>query len=178
MAWEQRGDRLYYYRSVRSGSRVTKEYAGGGLMGVLAEDFEAEQREQRTYEHDRRRRERTRWAELEKPARELDDLAELLIVVSLTLAGYHRHDRGEWRRRRGCGGMTVEALLKPEALTDAERIPHWRRRGLATPEALSPASREAVRLPPPRRCRADQQQLRAGPPPCRHPPQGRRRLPL
>ena len=101
MGWEQRGNRSYYYRSVRSGTRVTKEYAGGGLMGVLAEEFEAEQREKRAYEADRRRRERATWAALEQPARELDDLADLLMAASLSVAGFHRHDRGEWRRRRG-----------------------------------------------------------------------------
>ena len=101
MAWEQRGNRSYYYRSVRSGTRVTKEYAGGGLMGVLAEEFEVEQRGKRANEADRRRRERARWAALERPARELDDLADLLAGTAFTLAGFHRHDRGEWRRRRG-----------------------------------------------------------------------------
>jgi hypothetical protein len=101
MAWDQRGNRAYYYRSVRSGTSVTKEYAGGGLVGVLAEQFEAERQEQRAYELERRRRERDCWADLERSARELDDLAELLMAASLTLAGYHRHDRGEWRRRRG-----------------------------------------------------------------------------
>jgi hypothetical protein len=101
MGWEQRGNRSYYYRSVRSGRRVIKEYAGGGLMGVLAEDIEVEQREKRTDEADRRRRERAKWAALEQPARELDDLADLLTAATLTMAGFHRHDRGEWRRRRG-----------------------------------------------------------------------------
>ena len=101
MAWERRGNRSYYYRSVRTGTRVTKEYAGGGLMGALAEEFEAERREKRAYEVDRRRRERARWAALEQPARELDELADVLMTASLMMAGFHRHDRGEWRRRRG-----------------------------------------------------------------------------
>ena len=101
MAWEQRGNCSYYYRSVRSGTRVTKEYAGGGLAGILAEELEVGQREKRTYEADRRRRERATWAALEQTARELDDLADLLMTAALTEAGYHRHDRGEWRRRRG-----------------------------------------------------------------------------
>ena len=101
MAWEQRGNRSYYYRSVRSGTRVTKECAGAGLMGVLAEDFEVEQRERREREADRRRRDRTKWAALEQTARELDNLSDLLMAATLTVAGFHRHDRGDWRRRRG-----------------------------------------------------------------------------
>src|SRR5215208_5362369 len=101
MAWEQRGNQSYYYRSVRSGTRVTKEYAGGGLLGVLAEEFDTEQREQRAYERTRQRQERADWDALEKTARELDDLTELLSATALTAAGYRRHDRGEWRRRRG-----------------------------------------------------------------------------
>jgi hypothetical protein len=101
MAWELRGNRTYYYRSVRSGTRVTKEYAGGGLMGALAEEFEEEQREQRAHERATCKKERAKWAALEESARELDDLAELLTAAMLTTTGYHRHDRGEWRRRRG-----------------------------------------------------------------------------
>src|SRR5688572_14077483 len=79
MAWEQRGNRSYYYRSVRVGTRVTKEYAGGGLMGTLAEQFEAERREQRAYEQAHAARERQLWAELERPTGELDDLVDLLL---------------------------------------------------------------------------------------------------
>src|SRR4051794_13478121 len=101
MAWEQRGNRSYYYRSVRSGTRVTKEYAGGGLMGALAEDFDVQQREQRAVERRRPLNERPRWSPLEKSRAELDALAELLMSAALTRAGYHRHDRGDWRRRRG-----------------------------------------------------------------------------
>ena len=101
MAWEQRGNRSYYYRSVRSGPRVIKEYAGTGLAGMLAEEFDAEQREQRACEQERRERACARWADLEQSARELEDLSDLLTAASLTVAGFHRHDRGEWRKRRG-----------------------------------------------------------------------------
>ena len=101
MGWELRGNRSYYYCSVRSGTRVTKEYAGGGLIGMLAEDFEQEQREQRAVQRHRLGNDRARWAALEQPAREADDLAEMLMSAALLTAGYHRHDRGKWRRRRG-----------------------------------------------------------------------------
>lgn len=101
MAWEQRGNRTYYYRSVRVGRQVVKEYAGGGLMGSLGADFDADQRERRQRERTRSKRERTQWADLERQAGELDKLSDLLLSVSLLDAGFHRHDRGEWRRRRG-----------------------------------------------------------------------------
>lgn len=101
MAWEQRGNQTYYYRSVRVGRRVVKEYGGGGFMGVLAAEFDAEQREERANKRGQIQRERARWAALEQPARELDDLSEQLLAATLVMAGYHRHDRGEWRRWRG-----------------------------------------------------------------------------
>jgi hypothetical protein len=100
MAWEQRGNRSYYYRSVRSGTRVTKEYAGGGLMGALGEQFDAEQREQRAHERARFKKERARCAALEQPTRELDEIADTVTAAILESAGFRRHDRGDWRRRR------------------------------------------------------------------------------
>lgn len=101
MAWEQRGSQSYYYRSVRSGTKVMKEYAGGGLTGALAEEFDQEQREKRMHERARREKERATWKALERCATALDDIAELLMTATITANGYHRHDRGEWRRRRG-----------------------------------------------------------------------------
>lgn len=101
MAWEQRGNRTYYYRSVRSGTRVTREYAGGGFMGALADEFDAEQREARAHKRAQITKERVRWSDLEQPTRELDDLTDLMVAAVLTTAGFRQHDRGEWRRRRG-----------------------------------------------------------------------------
>ncbi len=100
MAWEQRGNQTYYYRSVRVNGRVVKEYAGGGLMGVLGEECDDERREQRAFERERDRAERERWAGLEGQTDELGRLVEALAGTALALAGYRRHDRGEWRKRR------------------------------------------------------------------------------
>lgn len=100
MAWEQRGDRTYFYRSVRVGTRVIKEYAGGGLAGILADEFDAEQREARQQAEARRRQQRARWADLDREAAALGMFADVLSTAALVEAGYHRHDRGEWRRRR------------------------------------------------------------------------------
>ena len=100
MGWEQRRSRSYYYRSVRSEGRVTKEYLGSGPAADMAATIDARQREQRTARRRRAAEERARWADLERPTSELDDLADRLAAAALLLAGYHRHDRGEWRRRR------------------------------------------------------------------------------
>ncbi len=100
MAWEGRRSRAYYYRSVRQGERVTKEYVGAGLIGQLTAGLDAERQAERDLKRQRRAAALEAWDVLEGPTRELDDLADLLAGAALILAGYHRHDRGEWRRRR------------------------------------------------------------------------------
>lgn len=100
MPWEQRGNQTYYYRSKRVGGRVVKEYLGGGVLGMLAAETDEIEREQRADERAQLQAERDHWADLERSARELDDLADGLAAVELLTAGFHRHDRGTWRRRR------------------------------------------------------------------------------
>ena len=100
MAWEQRGNRDYYYRSVRVGGRVVKEYGGGGLMGYLAAESDEDRRDERAARRERERVERERWAALEAQSDDMTELTDALAGVALALAGYRRHARGEWRRRR------------------------------------------------------------------------------
>jgi len=101
MAWERRGDHAYYYRSVRSGTRVTKEYIGRGRVAALIARLDGVEREQRSQRRDDLEIDRQRWAALEGPLLELDDVTDLLVTAAMSAAGYHRHDRGEWRRHRG-----------------------------------------------------------------------------
>ena len=104
MGWEQRGwgSRPYYYRSVRVGGRVKKEYLGAGEFAeALARSDEAIRRA-RELELARRVAEVERLEGLAAPARELDETAEILIRAHLLAAGWHRH-KGEWRMRRGRG---------------------------------------------------------------------------
>ena len=100
MGWETRRGLDYYYRSEREGGRVVKRYLGGGLHGMLAAELAAEEREERAAQRERERAERERWASLEVPAEELAVLTDALAGVALADAGYRRHARGEWRRRR------------------------------------------------------------------------------
>jgi hypothetical protein len=100
MAWELRNGQSYYYRSVRLGTRVTKEYVGSGYAGTLAEARDVGERRARAAERERAAADREQLAALESATREVESRSELLLAALLMTAGYRHHDRGEWRRRR------------------------------------------------------------------------------
>ena len=101
MAWEtrQRGGR-YYTRSKKIGGRVIREYVGTGLAGELAAALDARRRAERQAEQAAWRRDLERIKSAIAPLEEFCDTVEVLARASLLLAGYHQHNRGEWRRRR------------------------------------------------------------------------------
>lgn len=101
MPWKRRGDRQYFYRSRRVGGRVVAEYVGAGeLAELVAAGVECGRAS--------RRAARATERELRQAEREWQEAAERLVSDALGLAtwimqaaGYHRHDRGPWRKRRG-----------------------------------------------------------------------------
>ena len=102
MAWEQRErGGLYYTRSRKVDGRVVREYIGTGPLAELAAEADACERRRREEEAEAWREERERMEALEAPIEELCEAAELLSQAALYAAGYHRHNRGEWRKRRG-----------------------------------------------------------------------------
>src|SRR5215217_5036910 len=99
MGWEERRGRPYYYRSVREGKRVRKQYVGGGALGQLIAQLDELERLQREEEKASWREE---WDRLQRSAeflRELEEAAEILTRAWLLAAGFHKH-KGEWRRLR------------------------------------------------------------------------------
>jgi hypothetical protein len=42
-------------------------------------------------------------AALDAPVLALAELGDALLAATLVVGGFHRHDRGPWRRRRGRG---------------------------------------------------------------------------
>jgi hypothetical protein len=96
MAWEARGSCRYYYKVSREGGRVRRLYMGRGPVAVVA----ARDAELRRAERQARARSQARLEAAEAASRELADLADLLAKAALVVAGYHRHDRGAWRRYR------------------------------------------------------------------------------
>jgi hypothetical protein len=102
MSWEQRnGCGAYYTSSHREHGRIVREYYGTGELGQLAADVDAIGRQARLVERDARDAERDRIAAIEDPLVEVDRAVDLAVSGELLVAGYHRHDRGPWRRRRG-----------------------------------------------------------------------------
>ena len=99
MGWEERRGRPYYYRSVREGKRVRKEFVGGGALGQLAAQMDELERLQRKEEEAYCKEERERLQRSAGFLRELEEAAEILTRAEFLVAGYRKR-KGEWRRLR------------------------------------------------------------------------------
>jgi hypothetical protein len=99
MGWEERRGHLYYYRSLREGKRVRKEYAGGGGLGRLAAQIDELERQQREGETTYWREKRKRFEQSAAFVGELEEAAQILSQAHLIAAGFRKR-RGEWRRIR------------------------------------------------------------------------------
>jgi hypothetical protein len=102
MAWESRdgtGHR-YYTRSRRVNGRVVREYVGSGRRGAAAAQHDAERRARQDDERLAREAERARLQAIDAQVEAWDEQVKPVIQGLLLLAGYHQHQRGEWRKRR------------------------------------------------------------------------------
>ena len=102
MAWQVVDARKYYYRHRRVGGRPRTVYVGaaGSPAAELAAAADGLRRLGREAAARERHAERERHREAEAPLLDLCELTDVLARAALVLAGYHRHDRGEWRRCR------------------------------------------------------------------------------
>jgi hypothetical protein len=101
MGFERRGGGSYYYRKVRRDGRVVSEYVGSGPLAWVKAwrvAFERVRRDARRASWEVRR---ARMDADEAEAVALFDEVEAVAREVLEAAGYHRHKRGEWRKRRG-----------------------------------------------------------------------------
>src|SRR6516162_11549746 len=101
VAWLQRNEKRYYYRSQRVEGRVVCRYAGTGPVAELTARIDALCQARRRLEGEKAREESARWELADAPLRELERCTDLFVRAALVLAGYHRHHRGPWRKRRG-----------------------------------------------------------------------------
>jgi hypothetical protein len=100
MAWETRkGKGRYYTRTLRKNGGFVRQYVGTGPGAELAAAFDTRQRAERMAQADARKAEQARWRAADGILRQFDRLVGMLVHASLLAAGYHQHDRGEWRRK-------------------------------------------------------------------------------
>jgi len=101
MAWESRnGVGHYYTRSKSVNGRVVREYVGSGLIGEIAATRDAERRSERIEKQEA-------WNDGKQELERMDGLLDRFVknaqnVTRMILidAGYYRHHRGKWRKRR------------------------------------------------------------------------------
>ena len=99
MAWEYRGNKLYYYRKKRERNRVVSEYVGTGLSATLTSEMDRIDREKNLESLTQWRAQK---AEIRKIEAEIEHLSEIvygLVRVTLLTSGYHPH-KGQWRKRQ------------------------------------------------------------------------------
>jgi len=82
------------------GGTVQREYVWGGIVGEMAAALDAAARAEKEAEAEAWRAERDRLEQADVSSDHLFELVESVARASLILAGYHRHHRGEWRRKR------------------------------------------------------------------------------
>jgi hypothetical protein len=98
MGWD-RG--RYYTRSKKVRGRVVREYIGTGPVAQLAARVDALNRQERLQKALALRRAKAELNALLADVRALDEFADLVARAALVAAGYHQHNRGEWRCKRG-----------------------------------------------------------------------------
>ena len=104
VAFDRAGN-LYFsdtnnYRVRKVNGRVVREYIGAGKVAELVARMDALEREQRQLEALERRHEKEQLNTLDAELKTLNDKVDLAARAALLAAGFYRHKRGEWRRRR------------------------------------------------------------------------------
>jgi hypothetical protein len=102
VAWESRnGVGRYYTQSARVAGRVVRRYIGTGPHAELVAREDERRRVERRTQQDSWRAEREAWAAAEERVSDHCQGLDTLIMAHLAVQGFHRHKRGEWRKRRG-----------------------------------------------------------------------------
>ena len=102
MAWQVVDGRKYYYRATRLAGRPVRRYVGAA--GSPAAELAAADADRRRLGREAAARERhaeqARQLAVEGHLVRLCALSDVLTRAALLASGFHRHHRGQWRRRR------------------------------------------------------------------------------
>jgi hypothetical protein len=116
MPWSQVGSRRYFYRHLWRDGRSVRQYVGTGQGAELVAALDELRRVERAAEARQRREEQERHQRAEGALIQMCLETDVLASATLVASGYHRHDRGEWRRRRHepgvgeCGSLQAISL--------------------------------------------------------------------
>lgn len=96
MPWKSIRDMQYYYLQHKIDGRVRSAYIGRGELAELMAARAESARLARAADSQRRRDERDRERELREWFERIESVANAAMVA----AGYRKHHRSEWRKRR------------------------------------------------------------------------------
>src|SRR5262249_48738237 len=113
MGLECRNGRVYYYSSQRVGRTVVRRYWGSGDLARTIAKLDAITRERRKLRSLQRKDRAARL--IGRTAKLRDWLTRMngVVAEAMTAAGWHLHNRGEWRRKRGATMTTVATTTQP-----------------------------------------------------------------
>ena len=100
MAWENRGNRRYYYRKRRDGGRVVSEYVGAGEWAELQAELDELERENQRRGKCTEQGKRNAEDGIERALNGLRESLRSLVRGHLYANGFLRHKGGEWRKHR------------------------------------------------------------------------------
>jgi hypothetical protein len=98
---EYRNGRAYFYRSQRVGRTVRKEYVASGLVATIVDHREQIKRDPRDFAAWQKAEAYRLADEVLTCTADFNRLADRMFRAVMHLAGYARHNMGEWRRTRG-----------------------------------------------------------------------------
>ena len=97
MGWEKG---RYYTRTKRVDGKVVREYFGCGPEAERAAQEDVEARDRRRNQQLEEQIERDTCDALDAPFEQIDQFTAMAVDILFEQAGYHRHDRGGWRKPR------------------------------------------------------------------------------
>jgi hypothetical protein len=122
MGWERRKGGWYYYRKERRGGRVASRYTGaeGSPLATIAAENDRIRRSRRAGDRALVQAELADLEQAEAGVSGFCDQVEAIVRTALESAGFHRHARGAWRKRRR--RTMNEPVTCPTAEPPAEAI--------------------------------------------------------
>lgn len=99
MAWEKRGNRLYYYRKIREGPRVVSQYTGTGEYALLLSKLDREETQAREYNRAQWKKQKAETENIDRDIEQLEKNINACVRAMLLTYGYHPH-KGQWRKTR------------------------------------------------------------------------------